>query len=82
MPAPLLIGGYFGTWHDSRDVAGLPMAATGLRSVGASPGAGVLVVLPPGACGPGRDRQGPGLAGRSGSRSVRTVRVRAAGDCR
>jgi NADH:ubiquinone oxidoreductase subunit F (NADH-binding) len=47
----LLIGGYFGTWHDLHDVAGLPMAATGLRSVGASPGAGVLVVLPPDACG-------------------------------
>ena len=50
---PLLIGGYFGTWHDRQDVAGLPMAATGLRAVGASPGAGVLVVLPPGACGLG-----------------------------
>ena len=50
---PLLIGGYFGTWHDRQDVAGLPMAATGLRPVGASPGAGVLVVLPQDACGLG-----------------------------
>jgi len=47
----LLIGGYFGTWHDPADVAGLPLAATALRSVGASPGAGVLVALPPDACG-------------------------------
>jgi NADH:ubiquinone oxidoreductase subunit F (NADH-binding) len=48
---PLLIGGYFGTWHHARDVAGLPMAATAMRPAGASPGAGVIVVLPPDACG-------------------------------
>jgi NADH:ubiquinone oxidoreductase subunit F (NADH-binding) len=47
----LLIGGYFGTWHDAQQVSGLPMAATALRAVDASPGAGVLVALPPGACG-------------------------------
>ncbi|HEX2321941.1 MAG TPA: NADH-ubiquinone oxidoreductase-F iron-sulfur binding region domain-containing protein [Streptosporangiaceae bacterium] len=47
----LLIGGYFGTWHDAQDVADLPLAAPALRGVGASPGAGVLVVLPPDACG-------------------------------
>jgi len=48
---PLLIGGYFGTWHDAQEVAGLPMAETALRPVGASPGAGVLVALPRDACG-------------------------------
>jgi len=48
---PLLIGGYFGTWHDAQDVAVLPLAAPALRGVGASPGAGVIVVLPPDACG-------------------------------
>ena len=47
----LLVGGYFGTWHDLQEVAGLPLAATALRPVGASPGAGVLVALPAGACG-------------------------------
>jgi len=47
----LLIGGYFGTWLDARDAAPLPMAASGLRPAGASPGAGVLVALPPEACG-------------------------------
>jgi len=47
----VLIGGYFGTWHDAQQVARLPMAATALRAVDASPGAGVLVALPPGACG-------------------------------
>jgi len=50
-PGPLLIGGYFGTWHDVRDVAGLPLASGGLREAGASPGAGVLVALPSDACG-------------------------------
>jgi NADH:ubiquinone oxidoreductase subunit F (NADH-binding) len=48
---PLLIGGYFGTWHDRTAVATLPMTATALRAAGASPGAGVLVALPAGACG-------------------------------
>jgi len=47
----VLIGGYFGTWHDFRDVARLPMAAAPLRGIGASPGAGVLFALPPDACG-------------------------------
>jgi len=47
----LLIGGYFGTWHDVADLAGLPLAPAELRLAGAAPGAGVLVVLPPDACG-------------------------------
>jgi len=49
--AAVLIGGYFGTWHELRAVAALPLSAGGLRPVGASPGAGVLVALPEGACG-------------------------------
>jgi len=47
----VLVGGYFGSWHDIRDVAGLPMATPGLRRIGASAGAGVLFALPPDACG-------------------------------
>src|SRR5215469_3058090 len=47
----VLLGGYFGTWHEIRDVADLPFTASGLRRVGGAPGAGVLYVLPPGACG-------------------------------
>jgi NADH:ubiquinone oxidoreductase subunit F (NADH-binding) len=47
----VLIGGYFGTWHDIADVAGLPLATPALRRIGASPGAGVLFALPPQACG-------------------------------
>ncbi len=47
----VLIGGYFGTWHDVADVAGLPFTAAGLRPVGAAPGAGVVLVLPAGSCG-------------------------------
>ena len=47
----LLIGGYFGTWHDARAAARWPLAASGLKPAGASPGAGVLVALPPEACG-------------------------------
>jgi NADH:ubiquinone oxidoreductase subunit F (NADH-binding) len=47
----VLIGGYFGTWHELRAVAGLSFTAAALRRVGASPGTGVLFALPPGACG-------------------------------
>lgn len=47
----ILIGGYFGTWHDAIDVADLQLAPAALRPADASPGAGVLVVLPPDACG-------------------------------
>ena len=47
----ILVGGYFGTWHRLKDVANVPLAAGPLRAVGAAPGAGVLCLLPPGACG-------------------------------
>ncbi len=47
----VLVGGYFGTWHATRDVARLPLSAPGLRDAGASPGAGVIVALPAGRCG-------------------------------
>jgi NADH:ubiquinone oxidoreductase subunit F (NADH-binding) len=47
----VLVGGYFGTWHTARDLAHLPLSAPGLRGAGASPGAGVIFVLPPRRCG-------------------------------
>jgi NADH:ubiquinone oxidoreductase subunit F (NADH-binding) len=47
----VLIGGYFGTWHDRRAVAELPMSKPWLQRAGASPGAGVLAALPGSACG-------------------------------
>jgi NADH:ubiquinone oxidoreductase subunit F (NADH-binding) len=47
----VLIGGYFGTWHDLSTVSGLPLTAVGLEQAGGSPGAGVLFALPPGSCG-------------------------------
>ena len=47
----VLIGGYFGTWHDIGLVASLPFTAAGLRGAGGSPGAGVLFALPAGTCG-------------------------------
>jgi NADH:ubiquinone oxidoreductase subunit F (NADH-binding) len=49
--AAVLVGGYFGTWHELRAVAGLPISKEWLRRVGASPGAGVLAALPQAACG-------------------------------
>lgn len=47
----VLVGGYFGTWHRLREVADVPLAAGPLRMAGAAPGAGVLYLLPAGACG-------------------------------
>jgi NADH:ubiquinone oxidoreductase subunit F (NADH-binding) len=47
----VLIGGYFGTWHEIAEVAGLPFTIAGLRAAGGAPGAGVLYVLSPAACG-------------------------------
>ncbi len=47
----VLIGGYFGTWHEIGEVARLPFTAAGLRPFGAAPGAAVLYVLPPARCG-------------------------------
>ena len=47
----VLVGGYFGSWHDIGPIAGYPLAAGPLRQVGAGPGAGVLLALPPDACG-------------------------------
>jgi NADH:ubiquinone oxidoreductase subunit F (NADH-binding) len=46
----VLVGGYGGSWvaGEATDVAYSP---AGLRSVGAAMGAGILAVLPPGACG-------------------------------
>jgi NADH:ubiquinone oxidoreductase subunit F (NADH-binding) len=47
----VLIGGYFGSWHQLSDVASLPFTRTGLDPAGAAPGAGVLYALPRGSCG-------------------------------
>jgi NADH:ubiquinone oxidoreductase subunit F (NADH-binding) len=52
--APLqavLVGGFFGTWIDARDAAGLPLSREALAAVGAGPGSGAVVALPEGACG-------------------------------
>ena len=47
----VLLGGYGGTWQQISEVAPLPLTPAGLRLAGASPGAGVLAVLPPNSCG-------------------------------
>jgi NADH:ubiquinone oxidoreductase subunit F (NADH-binding) len=51
MPRAVLVGGYFGTWVPADDLARSPLSRAGLAPVGASPGAGILVVLPEAACG-------------------------------
>jgi NADH:ubiquinone oxidoreductase subunit F (NADH-binding) len=45
-----LVGGFFGTWVGAGDL-GLAFSRAGLSAAGASPGAGVVIVLSEGACG-------------------------------
>jgi NADH:ubiquinone oxidoreductase subunit F (NADH-binding) len=47
----VLVGGYFGSWHDPGQVSGLPLTKAGLAPVAAAPGAGVLFALAAGRCG-------------------------------
>ncbi|MFN8123281.1 MAG: NADH-ubiquinone oxidoreductase-F iron-sulfur binding region domain-containing protein [Thermoleophilia bacterium] len=47
----VLVGGYFGSWIDGRDVAGLPLSDAGLRAHGGALGARAIVVLSTGSCG-------------------------------
>jgi NADH:ubiquinone oxidoreductase subunit F (NADH-binding) len=47
----VLVGGYFGTWHQVGALAQRPFSAEGLKPAGASPGAGIVHVLPAADCG-------------------------------
>ena len=47
----VLVGGFYGTWAAADLVADTPFSRAGLSWLGASPGAGVLIALPAGACG-------------------------------
>ncbi|MHB1522473.1 MAG: NADH-ubiquinone oxidoreductase-F iron-sulfur binding region domain-containing protein [Candidatus Dormibacteria bacterium] len=47
----LLVGGYFGSWLRPPQVQGLSLSRASLRPAGATPGAGVLHLLPRGTCG-------------------------------
>jgi NADH:ubiquinone oxidoreductase subunit F (NADH-binding) len=49
-PAAALVGGFFGTWVPATGF-GLAFSRAGLAPAGASPGAGIVIVLPDGACG-------------------------------
>jgi len=47
----ILAGGYFGGWVPLPEAAAVPVSPPGLRSAGASFGAGVLIALPAACCG-------------------------------
>lgn len=49
-PAAALVGGFFGGWVPASHF-GAPFSKAGLRATGAAPGAGIVIVLPEGACG-------------------------------
>lgn len=48
--AGVLVGGYFGNWLSRRQVAGAHLSRRSLGALGATPGCGVVVVLPEGCC--------------------------------
>ena len=74
-PATVLVGGYFGTWHDLRAVAGLPMSAARPAARSAPrPARACWSPCRRGRVRPGRDRPGPRLPGRPERRAVRPVR--------
>jgi len=52
----VLVGGYHGTWITA-DALDTPLSPGGLAAFGASPGAGILMVLPRGECGLARTAQ-------------------------
>jgi NADH:ubiquinone oxidoreductase subunit F (NADH-binding) len=49
--SPVLVGGYFGAWISASEARGVGFSDASLRPLGASVGCGVVVPLPPGACG-------------------------------
>jgi NADH:ubiquinone oxidoreductase subunit F (NADH-binding) len=49
-PMAVLVGGFFGAWVHGTQLD-VPFSRAGLTHLGASPGAGIIVVLPEGACG-------------------------------
>jgi NADH:ubiquinone oxidoreductase subunit F (NADH-binding) len=50
-PQALLLGGYFGAWVAADLALDRPFSSAGLADLGARPGAGLIAVLPAGACG-------------------------------
>lgn len=50
-PAALLVGGYFGSWLPADLAPTLPLTQVGLRAAGGALGAGIVLALPPSACG-------------------------------
>jgi NADH:ubiquinone oxidoreductase subunit F (NADH-binding) len=49
-PAAALVGGFFGSWVPASSFSA-PFSRSGLSPLGASPGAGIVMVLPEGSCG-------------------------------
>lgn len=65
-PRAILVGGYHGTWIPANALEGLRLSRTSLKTVGASPGAGIIHALAPDVCGLARTAQIAGyLAGES-----------------
>ena len=53
----ILIGGYHGSWIPTKALEGLRLSRASLKTVGASPGAGIIHALAPNVCGLARTAQ-------------------------
>jgi len=56
-PRAILVGGYHGSWIPASALEGLRLSRESLKTVGASPGAGIIHALPPDVCGLTRTAQ-------------------------
>ncbi len=64
----ILIGGYHGSWIPANDLAGIRLSRNGLADFGASPGAGIMHVLPAQECGLARTADIIGYLAEQGAR--------------
>lgn len=67
-PGPVLVGGFHGAWLSRREAHDARLSRADLAPYGASPGAGVLIVLPPGRCGLAETARITGYLAGSGAR--------------
>ena len=78
----VLVGGYFGSWHDAARIAGAPMGGGELSRLGASPGCWGARRPPGGFLRAHRDSPGTGLPRRAERPAMRPVHLRAGLDRR
>ena len=77
-PQAILVGGYFGGWMTPDRAWPIPLSQPTLRAAGGAMGAGILVCLPPAACGLAETARVVRYLAEETAGAVRAVRVRPA----